>query len=361
MKTDIAIIGAGPAGAMAACHFADKGLKVIILERSELPRFKACGGLVPESAIKQFCPFISSSIENNVTQRVYSYDFRNTCESHTPKSPLLLVDRARFDAELIEYALMTGKGDLFLKEKFTVADVLETNEHVMIYSNRGESIQADFVIAADGATSKTARCLGLNPGKINAIGIDTELKVSQACFQQYYNHVTFDYYCLPSGYGWIFPKAEGILSAGVASWGKGIDLKKSMSDYLANRLSAGSIIESDTNAHPIPVYAGQTSIASRRVCLVGDAASLVDPVTGEGIRFALQSGLTAAESIYDIIGHHGNTDLRQRTCQLYQDRIYASEGKWLDGLHRFASLAFLQAPEYYYQQYIVGNSGEAYQ
>lgn len=361
MKANIVIIGTGPAGAMAACHLADKGIKVIILEKAELPRFKACGGLIPESAINKLCPFISSSIENSVTQRVFSYSFNNIYESHTPKSPLLLVDRARFDAELIEHALTTGKGNLSLKEKFTVVDVIETNDNVMIYGQKGEPIQADFVIAADGATSKTAHCLGLNSGRVNAIGMDVELKVSQTCFQQYSEQVIFDYYCLPSGYGWIFPKAEGILSAGVASWGKGIDLKTSMTDYLANRLSPGSIIKSDTHAHPIPVYTGQSSIASPRVCLVGDAASLVDPVTGEGIRFALQSGLIAAVSICEIINNGSIADSQQITCQLYQDRISASTGKWLDGLHRFASLAFLQAPEYYYRQYIVGTNGEVYQ
>ena len=361
MKADIAIIGTGPAGAMAACHLADKGLKVVILEKSELPRSKACGGLIPESAIHRFCPFMLPVIENSVTCRAYSYQYKKTCESHTPESPLLLVDRARFDAGLVEHALTAGRGWLSLKEKFTVVDVVETNDNVLIRGRNDESIQADFVIAADGATSKTARCLGLNSGRMNALGMDTELKVSQACYQQYFKQVYFDYYCLPSGYGWIFPKADGILSAGVASWEKGTDIKSSMADYLANRLPAGSIIESNTHAHPIPVYAGQTSIASRRVCLVGDAASLVDPVTGEGIRFALHSGLTAAESICEIINHEANTDLLHRSCQLYQNRLYASVGEWLEGLHRFASLAFLQAPEHYYRQYVVGSNGEAYQ
>jgi flavin-dependent dehydrogenase len=130
-----------------------------------------------------------------------------------------------------------------------------------------------------------------------------------------------------------------------------------MASYLPENFATSDILASIHRAYPIPVYNGQAPIASRRVCLAGDAASLVDPVTGEGIRFALGSGTTAARTICDIIANPEDP----ADCRLYQQRIYNSISQTLEPLHRFATLPFREAPEYYYRRFITGGEAKAYQ
>ena len=126
--------------------------------------------------------------------------------------------------------------------------------------------------------------------------IDAKVEVVPEILEAEKEQATFNFFCLPQGYGWIFPKT-GYLSCGVGSWSRNHSLPKAMDDFLAKSFPAGSIRSVKRSGHPIPIYAGHREIATQRVCLVGDAANLVDPIMGEGIRFALESGSLAAEII----------------------------------------------------------------
>ena len=355
-KADVAIIGTGPAGAMAACHLADTGIEVVILEQFDLPRAKACGGLVPESAFRHLPEGLQPPVQNRVSRIHFLYRHADLHVVDRPDSSLAGVKRAEFDNALIHYALERGRGSLTLKENYRVAEITEYDNRVLIRGTNQEVVQADYLIAADGATSKTARCLGLNPHKLMAAGIDVEARVTPACYHSHANHVLFDYYCLPQGYGWIFPKSDGLLSLGVATWGNGIDLKPALGKFLSHWFPGNQILDCQHHAHPIPVYSGRRRIASRRTCLAGDAASLVDPVTGEGIRFALQSGRMAAEVIRDILHGAVHGDNEAPDFRRYQERMNSLVENTLEPLARFSYLPFMQAPEYYYRTFVVGTA-----
>lgn len=357
MKCDVAIIGTGPAAGAAASYLAATGLTVVLLEQYALPRPKPCGGLVPEGALVALSQDVSHLVGNRVVNRRYTYQNTLPHASHTPDSALALVDRAGFDAGLVQSAISAARGSIALQEGFRVREVLETEAQVEIRGARGQSITARFAIAADGAASRTARCLALNLRPTIAVGIDTEVRVKDECYRRFADAVLFDYFHLPCGYGWIFPKGDCVLSVGVASWKKSVDCKAAMESFIANNFARSELLASIHRAYPIPVYYGHAPIATGRVCLAGDAASLVDPVTGEGIRFALSSGTTAARSICDIIA---NPD-EPHDCRLYQQRIYNGISQSLEPLHRFATLPFREAPEYYYRRFITGGEAKAYQ
>lgn len=361
MKFDVAIIGTGPAAGAAAGYLAATGLKVALLEQYALPRPKPCGGLVPEGALAALSQDVSELIGNRVVNRRYSYQHTLPHASHTPDAALALVDRADFDAGLVQYAISAARGSVVLQENFRVREVLETETEVEILGARGQRVTARFVIAADGAASRTARCLALNPRRTHAVGIDTEVRVTEECYRRFAGAVLFDYFCLPCGYGWVFPKGDCVLSVGVASWRKSVDCKAAMANYLSSNFARRDLLASIDRAYPIPVYDGQAPIATKRVCLVGDAASLVDPVTGEGIRFALSSGATAAQSICEIIANPDVDAAEPGDCRLYQQRIYNGISQCLEPLHRFATLPFREAPEYYYRRFITGGEAKAYQ
>lgn len=361
MNVDIAIIGTGPAAGAAAGYLAGTGLKVALLEQYALPRAKPCGGLVPEGALLALAQDASALVGHRVVDR--SYSFQNTLPhaSHTPDSALALVDRAAFDAGLVEQALRAARGSMVLREGFRVSAVQESATQVEIRGARGETVTARFAIAADGPASRTARCLALNRRRISAVGMDTEVRVTPACYRRYAGAVHFDYFYLPCGYGWVFPKGDDVLSVGVASWKAHVDCKAAMARYLAHHFANRDLLATVARAYPIPVYNGQAPIATRRVCLAGDAASLVDPVTGEGIRFALSSGATAARSICDILANTAGDAAEPRDCLLYQQRIHSGISQPLESLHRFATLPFREAPEYYYRRFIAGGEAKAYQ
>ena len=355
VKVDVAIIGTGPAGGMAACELAGSGFKIAVVEKAKLPRHKSCGGLISNSATALFDWDITPLIENCVSSVRYYYNYEHPHSFQRMASPLLLINRARFDAGLIERAQQIGNDNLTLIEKYDVNQVTETNHHVKIFSKNRETIVADFLIAADGVASKTARCLGMNKNWQTAAAMDAEIEVSNNFYIQVKNRLIFNYFCLPYGYGWVFPKAENSLSCGVATWKQTTNLRNAMSDFIIRNIPADDLQKAEISGHPIPVYTGSSTIASRRVCLTGDAARLADPVSGEGIRFALQSGLAAAETIREIIQGSGGRPRRKNDCRVYQDRIHATMGKWLEYKYRFESLPFLKAPKYYYHRLLTGN------
>lgn len=207
--------------------------------------------------------------------------------------------------------------------------------------------------------------------KPGGAAIDAEVQVDPATFQAERSQVTFDLWCLPNGYGWIFPKGDH-LSCGVGSWRTPRKLPAHMDRFLARSLPPGSIRHQVRRAHPVPVFTGHRAVATRRVCLVGDAAALVDPVLGEGIHHAIFSGALAAEVISLVLAarspHEPLLDPRLRVriqvpdgplwqalgtvrdCRLYTELIRYSVGRELN-LIRLRSAAFFDAPERFYRSW----------
>ncbi len=361
MKVDVVIIGAGPGGGMAACRLAQTGMQVIILEKSRLPRPKACGGALPGGIETLLDWDITPLIEAEVSSVKYLYNYTRPKIFRQTKPSILMVDRSRFDYDLVERAVILGGGNVNLRDGFSVLQVEESDHVVTIYGKNQETVQADFVIAADGAHSKTAKCLGLNRDAQYGMAIDVEVEVVPEIFEAEKDHATINFFCLPQGYGWIFPKKD-YLSCGVGTWHgrRSPGLPKAMDDFLNNSFPPGSIRTMKRLVHPIPAYAGHREIATQRVCLVGDAANLVDPIMGEGIRYALQSGMLAADVIISLVTGEPDSDIQPEdvtwkngACRVYQALIHRRFGQDMDILYRFALPIFIDAPEFFFRKFII--------
>lgn len=359
MNVDVAIIGAGPAGGMAACRLARTGLRIAILDKCTLPRHKACGGALPADVIDLFDWDMTSVIQKKVTAVKYFYDYSRpkTVQRVTPPV-LLTVDRSRFDNHLIQRAVSSGRSNVRLLEGFHVRRIEEDDGAVSIYGRSREKVQADFVVAADGAGSTTAKSLGLNRDVSYGLAIDARVEVTTEVYEAAESTATFNFFCLPGGYGWIFPK-NGYLSCGVGSQDRLPGLSKAMDDFLTKSFAPGSIRSVRRSVHPLPIYTGHKDIATDRVCLVGDAANLVDPVMGEGIRYALQSGALAADVITGLKGagpvkalEPDGPSSSNGTCRIYQNLIHRDIGRDLDILYRLALPVYQEAPGFFYRKFI---------
>jgi geranylgeranyl reductase family protein len=362
-NVDVAIIGAGPGGAMAACRLARTGISVAILEKEKLPRHKACGGALPGNVGESFGLDLSPIVENKVSQTrsLYDYEKPNLCR-HTP---INMVDRSRLDAFLVDLAITSGRGNIELRQGFDLSAIKEEADRVTVQGKGGEVVLSKFLIAADGAMSKTARCLGLKSDLHPGIAIDAEVEVTAEVHESHKDTATFNYFCLPRGYGWIFPKRGGRLSCGVVSWDRKKGILGDMNSLLVKSLPAKSIRSLQVYSHPIPFYSGHEQIATRRVCLIGDAARLVDPISGEGVRYAMQSGSLASDVVSSLLDMKpldlADYDIPPsdlECCRVYQHLIHQGIGKHLDSLRRYIQPIFLDNPEFFYRKFI--QRGQSY-
>jgi hypothetical protein len=128
-----------------------------------------------------------------------------------------------------------------------------------------------------------------------------------------------------------------------------------MDDYVQRSLPAAGVRSEIRRGHPIPLWAGHVPLATPRVCLVGDAGSLVDPILGEGIRFALESGRLAAETVITLLGGtavktgNGTVD-----CRAYGRSVAHGIGAFFEALRTFVQPMLLRRPDVFFEKFCEG-------
>ena len=359
MTVDVAVIGAGPAGGMVALRLAGTGLKVAVLEKKRMPRAKACGGAISTATYEMLRKWYTPTIDTRARFARFTHNYAVPKITRTLPGPILLLDRSRFDSQLIEAALEKGSGDVTFRDGWPAEHIEETKSGLRIYGPKHQSIRARYLIGADGAGSIASRFLGLSPRTATGVAIDASVFTTPGGMDAYRSTVEFNYCCIPFGYGWIFPKRDR-LSCGIGSWRRPFPTRRDMHDFLQRSLPAGSISSVQMQTHPVPLWSGYRRMASGNVFLAGDAAHLVDPVTGEGIRFALMSGNLAAETILSLAGGAAEhvrplpTENEEAVGGLvYERKIHQVIGQELEIRRILALPVFLEAPDLFYRKFIL--------
>jgi flavin-dependent dehydrogenase len=207
-----------------------------------------------------------------------------------------MVMRDRFDYFLVQKSIDNGTS---LLDGTRVISVEEFPDYVFVKTEGGD-FRSKVIVGADGVTSFVARSLRLRKKPRLGVAIEGEIFPNSdraVDLSEYNSSIHIDFNVIPKGYGWIFPKKDH-LSVGVfTTLPKMREIKKYFYIYvekkgLCSNYSCRSLI-----GHQIPIGGKREVLNTRRGLLIGDAAGLADPITGEGIYFGLRSGQIAADLI----------------------------------------------------------------
>ena len=309
---DCIIVGAGPAGGSAAYHLANQGHSVLVLDKADFPRTKSCGGGVSPEVGKWFDFDFSPVVQNHVSQVKYTFKMGDPAEVELKNvTPMWMVQRSQFDNFLMEQA--TGKGTEFKSGVEVTAASLQ-GDTWQVQTTVG-TFEGKYLIAADGANSTVAKLLGMSNSPTIAAA---SLQVPGVVSDRHKVTAFFDFGSLKNGFMWCFPKADGYsLSAAYVRnpKGKSDELKKQLTKYA--ELFELDPSQGQYREHPLNLWQENRTLHSDRVLLVGEAAGIVDPLIGEGIRPAMFTGVRAAKAVMGALTGDENT-LAEYTAEVNQ-------------------------------------------
>lgn len=300
---DVIICGGGPAGATAGFVLAQQGYSVALLDRASFPRKKLCGGLLTWKSVKLLEAVYGENVEqltgagviNHASDHYAIRTYKTTLAEGGLPYPFHFVDRTVFDAHLLKRACDAGV-ELFENTKIVQCDA----ELGQVTTENGEIFQGQYVIGADGANSVVRRSFPKYDRQRfkELMAPAIEISLDPKDFPRTVEHPELVIGFLDAGYGWVFPNQDRVIVGICGLRQDNLNFSKTFSDYL-DFLNIDSKVVPDLHGHPLPYgnYLGSPTYG--RTLLAGDAGGYVEPLFGEGIFFALCTGLYAGEAIAD--------------------------------------------------------------
>jgi len=335
MIYDCIVVGAGPAGGSASYHLAKLGRRVLVLEKSALPRYKPCGGGVSPQVQSWFDFDFRPAISLTVSQISYTW------QSQDPQimplgnaAPVWMVRRDLFDHYLIRQAQQQGAE---LKDQTGVTGITWQSDRWIVQTEHGE-FSAKYLIACDGAKGSMAKWLGFRERKRR---MGAAIEVEAPAQNHDIRSAHFDFGGVQNGYIWNFPKSDGY-SIGVGTFlgGEKQNLKAIGAKYAENFGVAFSQVKQF--GHPLCLWDGDQNLHTQNALLAGEAACVVDPFTAEGIRPALLTGMLAGKAIDRALSGD------QNALQNYSQQVQQEWGADMLWAKRIASI-FYRIPSFAYQ------------
>ncbi len=356
-QADVIVVGAGPAGSTAAYHLAQAGVDVLLLEKTAFPREKVCGdGLTPR-ATRQL---LDLGIDLDGPGWVHNHGLRIVGGGHRLELPWpdlasfppygLVRTRLDFDEILARHAEKAGAR---LHERTSVTGPVvdeQTGRVVGVTAkpvdDRGRRVgdevafRAPVVIAADGVSARLALALGLQKRADRPLGV---------AVRTYYRSPRHDDDWLESwlelwdgrpgasnllpGYGWIFGVGDGTVNVGLGILNtskafQNVDYKELLRRWLDNTPQEWGFREENMvgriGGAALPMGFNRKPHYTRGVLLVGDSGGMVNPMNGEGIAYAMESGTMAAATVVQALGRSGPG--QERALHAYPAALDATYG-----------------------------------
>lgn len=331
---DVAVVGAGPGGSAAAYYLAKSGLEVLLLDKFSFPRDKTCGDALTPRALRVLDEMGLLDELLRVGHRLHRIELIAP-KGHSVAAPVpgkdgrtdyvLIVPRLILDHLILQRAVTGGAQ---FESPVRVNDIERDVKGVIIkgeYQGRAVSYKARMAIVATGANIKLLLRMGLLK----------QPPLMMLCARAYFEGMRsmsdlvqchFDGVPLP-GYGWVFPLSDSSANIGAGFFRSGLTARwmpatarEAFETFIQTPLLQ-NILSGAQRAGPIKGYPLRVDFASAPTCsdgvmLVGEAAGLVNPVTGEGIDYALESAKLAAEHLLSMFA---SGDLSGKPLQAYDN------------------------------------------
>ncbi len=341
MSYDLIVVGGGPAGSSAAWRAATSGARVLVLDKARFPRDKPCGdGLTPRAVAS----IASIGLENELKRfnRVEKLRVNGAGRTLTFDWPAsddfpdfgYVIARTDLDEMMLRHAEGAGAE---VREGVTVVGPIVENGIVRGVVSRingsTEEIRAGIVIAADGASSRVARAVGMQMSARRPIGLavrahfEAKRPAEDDLVIESFLELRDGEALLP-GYGWIFPMGEGRINVGVGilssykGW-RDVNTAHLMEAFMRSLPASwelpdiSSLRESgQLKGWRLPMGLGVWPPWRPGVIACGDAAGVVNPFNGEGISEAVESGVAGAEVALAALDGGGPTELGEYSRRL---------------------------------------------
>ncbi len=313
-NTDILIIGGGPAGVATALALKNSDLSIILVDKDEFPRSKVCGDALSTDVLNQIEKLSSSlrkKLDNYIDKREIeginlSAPNNNSLKIRVKDKKIngYVIKRYDFDNLLMDE--VKNQRNVEVLENTKIVSIKQADNHILA-SGENISIKAKIIVRADGAISL------VNNGLRN---IKPKTKNYQIAAQSYYKNINFkdekfiELFLFPEilpGYFWIFPMNDNLANVGVTIMAQTVKKKQIkpknqlnfiINKYLKDRFKDAELF-GDIKVKKLPLASTKFSCSAERLLFVGDAASLIDPLLGEGIANAIRSGRIAAKHIFN--------------------------------------------------------------
>jgi geranylgeranyl reductase family protein len=336
---DVLVAGAGPAGSVTAYRLARAGARVLLADRARFPRDKPCGGGLTMRAVRELPIDVEPVVEDVVDRFEVRLEYRRRFVRGGDGPLCLMTQRRRLDAHLAEQAAAAGAN---FRDASKVDD-LELDDDGVSATVGVARVRAKALVGADGVNGVVARALGLE-GRELGVALEGNCGHDRLDPERYAGRLVLEVGVVPGGYGWAFPKADHV-NFGIGGWeSEGPRLR----DHL-RRLCAAHGVEpkhlTDVRGYRLPMRRPDSGLVSGRALLVGDAAGLVDPLSGDGLYEAFVSARLATRAILDLLEGRAK-DLgpyMRATIEALGPNAAASWSAKV-ALDRFPRLAFVVAP-----------------
>lgn len=307
---DCIIVGAGPAGSSTAYHLARRGHSTLLLEKAPFPRYKPCSGALSPRVAEWFDFDFAPAIDCYRRRVRYTWKMGDEVTSRLEtQDPIWVVKRDVFDTFLVDQAIAHGT---IFKDATPAIGIEFCENHWTVKTPAGD-FQGRYLVAADGAAGPLSQWLGFQMPKLK-MGSILEIPTAAPLPDDY--ALNFEFGMVKNGCMWNFPKRQSH-SIGAATFlgSSAKDHPKALSDYA----SAFGVTASDGQVcpHSLKLWDGNRPLHRQQAIVVGEAAAIVDPLTAEGLRHGMFSGVKAAEAIHSALNGNPNA-LAAYTQAMYE-------------------------------------------